>query len=385
MQLRIILLSCLLLVLSGCWTDEPTRSNTFIPLTSIEVSATYQSMANNTVNQYTAMGDFSGSYTRDITAEVTWAIENNTIADVSNAAGSEGLVTALSPGETTITANYDDLSGSELVVVTAAVLAGIEIIPQDAELQVGITEQYEAAGTFSDGSSQDVTILTTWESSDMNVATIDNAGLATTLASGSTTITGAWQGIESNASLLVTDATLTAVTITPETATIAQGTTVQFEAEGTFSDDTPQDITDIVDWQSTDNGIGIIDTNGLAEGIAPGQADITASYDVGGNIISDTAVLTVSDAILESIIVTPENSTIQVGENLQYRATGTFSDNSEQDITELATWLTTNNSVGTVSNSSDSRGLFSSIASGATVIKASFGGISGETLLTVVE
>jgi hypothetical protein len=235
------------------------------------VSATYQSMANNTVNQYTAMGDFSGSFTRDITAEVTWAIENNTIADVSNAAGSEGLVTALSPGETTITANYDDLSGSELVVVTAAVLAGIEIIPQDAELQVGITEQYEAAGTFSDGSSQDVTI-----SSDMNVATIDNAGLATTLASGSTTITGAWQGIESNASLLVTDATLTAVTITPETATIAQGTTLQFEAEGTFSDDTPQDITDIVDWQSTDNGIGIIDTNGLAEGIAPGQADITS-------------------------------------------------------------------------------------------------------------
>ncbi|MGB6288503.1 MAG: Ig-like domain-containing protein, partial [Desulfobulbales bacterium] len=246
-------------------------------------------------------------------------------------------------------------------------------------------EQYEAAGTFSDGSSQDVTILTTWESSDMNVATIDNAGLATTLASGSTTITGAWQGIESNASLLVTDATLTAVTITPETATIAQGTTVQFEAEGTFSDDTPRDITDIVDWQSTDDGIGIVYTDGLAEGIAPGQADISASYDVGGNTISATAALTVTNAVIESIIVTPENSTIQVGENQQYSATGTFSDGSEQDITELATWLTTNNSVGTISNSSDSRGLFSSIASGATDIKASFGGISGETLLTVVE
>jgi hypothetical protein len=342
-------------------------------------------MADNTVNQYTAMGDFSGSLTRDITAEVTWAVENNTIADVSNAAGSEGLVTALSPGETTITANYDDLSGSGLVVVTAAVLAEIEIIPQDAELQVGITEQYEAAATFSDGSSQDVSILATWESSDMNVATIDNAGLATTLASGSTTITGAWQGIESSASLFVTDAILNAITVTPEAATIAQGTSLQFQAEGSYSDGTFMDITDMVDWQSTDDGIGIVYTDGLAEGIAPGQADITASYDVGGNIISDTAVLTVSDAVIESIIVTPENSTIQVGENQQYSATGTFSDGSEQDITELATWLTTNNSVGTVSNSSDSRGLFSSIASGATDIKASFGGISGETLLTVVE
>jgi hypothetical protein len=91
---RTILLSCLLLVLSGCWTDDPTRPNTFIPLTSIEVRATYQSMADNTVNQYTAIGDFSGSFTRDITAEVSWAVENNAIADVSNAAGSEGLVTA---------------------------------------------------------------------------------------------------------------------------------------------------------------------------------------------------------------------------------------------------------------------------------------------------
>ena len=386
MQLRIILLSCLLLVLSGCWTDEPTRNNTFIPLTSIEVSATYQSMADNTVNQYTAMGDFSGSLTRDITAEVTWAIENNTIADVSNAAGSEGLVTALSPGETTITANYDDLSGSGVVVVTAAVLAGIEIVPQDAELQVGITQQYEATGTFSDGSSQDVSILATWESSDINVATIDNAGLVTTLASGSTTITGVWQGIESSASLLVTDTTLNAITVTPETATIAQGTSLQFQAEGSYSDGTFMDITDMVDWQSTDNGIAIIDTNGLAEGRAPGQADISASFDVEGNTISATAALTVTNAVIESIIVTPENSTIQVGENQHYySATGTFSDGSEQDITELATWFATNNSVGTISNYSGSRGLFSSIASGATIIEASFGGISGETLLTVVE
>jgi hypothetical protein len=380
---RTILLSCLLLVLSGCWTDDPTRPNTFIPLTSIEVRATYQSLADNTVNQYTAIGDFSGSFTRDITAEVSWAVENNAIADVSNAAGSEGLVTALSPGTTSITAIYEDVTGSGSVVVTDVILAGIEISPQDAELQVGITQQYEATGTFSDGSSQDITILTAWDSSDINVATIDNAGLATSLASGSTTITGAWQGIESSASLLVTDATLTAVTITPETATIAQETTVQFEAEGTFSDDTTLDITDIVDWESSDNGVGFVDTNGLAEGRAPGQVDISASFDVDGNTISATAVLTVSDAFLESISVTPENSTIQVGENQEFVATGTFSDNSEQDITGVATWLSTPNTVGAFHTFSP--GLFISEGPGTTLIEAVFNGIDGETLLTVVE
>ena len=106
MQLRITILSCLLLVAVGCSTEDPTRHNTFIPLTSIELSGAYEFMADQTVNQYTAIGDFSGAFTRDITTEVAWTIENNTIASVSNDAGSEGLVTALSPGETSITAMY---------------------------------------------------------------------------------------------------------------------------------------------------------------------------------------------------------------------------------------------------------------------------------------
>jgi hypothetical protein len=385
MGLRTILLSSMLFLLSGCWTDDPTQHNTFIPLTSIEVRATYQSMADKTVNQYTAIGDFSGSFTRDITGEVSWVIENNAVAEVSNAAGSEGLVTALSPGETLITANYEDLSGSGSVVVTDAVLTGIEIMPQDAELQVGITQQFEAAGTFSDNSVQDITILTAWESSDMNVAAIDNAGLATTLASGSTTITGAWQNIESSTGLTVTDDTLNTITITPAEATIAQGTSQQFKAEGSYSDGTVMDMTDMVDWLSSDNSIGIVYSDGLAEGIAPGEADIRASFDVGGDTVSATALLTVTDTVLQSIIVTPENSTIQVGQNQQYTATGTFSDGSEQDLTRIATWLSTDDTVGIISNSSFSRGLFISTGPGTTFIEAFFNGIGDETLLTVVE
>ena len=100
---------------------------------------------------------------------------------------------------------------------------------------------------------------------------------------------------------------------------------------------------------------------------------------------SATAVLTVTNAVIVSISVTPENSTIENGASQKFTATGTFSDDSEQDITELANWLTFDNSIGTISNSPDSRGSFSSIASGSTTIEASFGGISGETLLTVVE
>ena len=284
MRLRIIILFGLLLVMAGCSADDPTREE-YVHPPHINRSdlPTYETMADQTVNRYTAIGDFSGAYTRDITTEVSWTIDNNTIASVSNDPGSEGLVTALAPGETSVTAIYGDLSASAPVVITNSFLTGIEITPQDIELQGGITRQYEAAGTFSDDSVQDITTLATWDSSATDVATIDNTGLAATLAAGTTTISAAWQGIQAITGLSVTGASLTAITISPEEETVARGTTVQFEAEGTYSDDTTLDITDMVDWQSSDTSIGVINADGLATGVAPGEAEISASFDVDGD------------------------------------------------------------------------------------------------------
>jgi len=385
MLLRLAVLICLVFITAGCSADDPTRPNTFIPLTSIEITAEYASMADQTVNQYKAIGDYSGVFTDDITAKVSWRIDDkkNEIAVVSDV-GTKGLVTALLPGETTVTARFGDFSASAPVVVTNAFLIGIEIAPQDEELMIDITHQYNAEGTFSDGSTQDIKTLVSWESSDEAVATIDETGLVETKEAGVSTISAAWQGIESSTGLLVASATLTAINVLPEEATIAQGTTAQFEAEGTLSDNTTlEDIADIVDWQSLDTGIGNVNASGLAEGVTPGETEIIATFGADGDAISATAVLTVTDAVIEAISITPDDTIIKVGENQQFTATGTFSDESEQDITDLANWFTIDNAVGTISNSSDSKGLFTSIDSGNTIIEATFGGVSGDTLLTV--
>ena len=383
MRFRFIILSCLFLVAAGCSADDPTRHNTYIPLTSMEVTGAYGSMADQTVNQYKVIGDFSGKFSRDITTEVSWIIENDTIVSVSIATGSEGLVTALAPGETSVTAMYGDFTGSAPVVVTDAFLTGIEITPGDAQLQSGIIREYEADGTFSDDSIQEITSLATWDSSDPDVATIDNSGLVKTSATGTTTITATWQGIEASTSLSVIGSSLTEITISPEEGSIAQGTTAQFEAQATYSDGTTEDITDMVDWESSDTAVALIYDDGLATGIAPGEIEISAAFVTDGDTLSATVALTITDAVIDSIILTPEDSTIEQGDSQQFGATGIFSDNSEQDITDLVNWFTSNNSVGTISNSFANKGLFISIASGAVTIEATFGGVSGETLLTV--
>ena len=64
-------------------------------------------------------------------------------------------------------------------------------------------------------------------------------------------------------------------------------------------------------------------------------------------------------------------------------ATGTYSDNSTQDLTNTVSWSSSNSAIATVSNSSGSQGLATGIAPGTVTITAVLVGIQGTATLTV--
>ena len=90
-----------------------------------------------------------------------------------------------------------------------------------------------------------------------------------------------------------TVATLTSLAVTapgnpkPTAPTLDVGAMQQFKATGTFSDKTTRDMTDFVTWSSSNTIVAVIGpttsvnppitTPGLAKGLAPGTATITAS------------------------------------------------------------------------------------------------------------
>src|SRR5208337_3958577 len=123
------------------------------------------------------------------------------------------------------------------------------------------------------------------------------------------------------------------IAVTPTNPGIAPKTTEQFTATGTFSDNSTQDITTSVTWSSSNASVATISnaagSNGQVTSVAAGTATITAA----SGLISGTTTLTVSSATLLSIAVTPANPGIALKTNEQFTATGTFSDNSTQDIT----------------------------------------------------
>jgi hypothetical protein len=110
-------------------------------------------------------------------------------------------------------------------------------------------------------------------------------------------------------------------------------------------------------------------------------------------IISLAAVLTTysgggagtvsTGATLSSIEVTPANPGIAFGSTQQFTATGTYSDNTTQNLTTSVTWDSQSKSVATISNAAGSNGLATSVSPGPTTISATSGSISGFTVLSV--
>jgi Big-like domain-containing protein len=84
-----------------------------------------------------------------------------------------------------------------------ATLASLAVTPGNPSAIVGGTVQFVATGTYSDGSSRDITTTVTWSSSALGVATVSAGGLATGVASGSSTITATQSSINGTAGLTV--------------------------------------------------------------------------------------------------------------------------------------------------------------------------------------
>ncbi len=270
---------------------------------------------------------------------------------------------------------------SNEVSTTIPGLDSVSVAPTAASVRQGSTHQFTAVASYSDGKTQDVSSQVLWTSTSTAVATINAAGLATTVGTGTTTIRATLSGLVGSASLTVQAAsgpTLTSIALSPSSSTIQEGEAWQFTANGSYSDGTSQNISGQVAWLSTSNAVATISESGLATATGAGTTTIKAS--LGG--VTGNATLTVQAKpapVLTSIALSPASSTIQVGSTQQYTATGTYSDGKTQNVTSQVAWTSTSSAVATVGAS----GLATAIGIGSTNLRATLGAVSGNANLTV--
>ena len=352
-------------------------------LMSIEVTPPTPSVAKGTSVQFSATGVFSDHSTQNLTSQVTWTSSDASIATVSSAAGSSGLAMGTGVGSVHINARLNGVaSPSVSLTVTAATLVSIQVTPPSPSLPKGLTQQFTATGIYSDNSTQDLTSTVAWSSSDSTIASISNApgsnGLASAAGFGSASISASLGSVTSpGATLTVTSATLSAIQVTPPNPSLANGLTQQFTALGVYSDNSKQDLTSIVTWSSANSAVVTVSnaagSSGLATAVGVGSSSITAS---SGSVVSAAATLTVTPATLVSIQITPPTASIANGLTQQFIATGVYTDNSTQDLTQAATWSSSVPAVATISNAAPTIGLASAADIGTTSIDATFNGVS---------
>ena len=86
---------------------------------------------------------------------------------------------------------------------TGPVLLSIAVTPANASILPNRIQPFTATGTYSDGSTHDLTTRVTWSSSVPDVATINRVGVARAVAVGQTTIEAALGAINGSTTLNV--------------------------------------------------------------------------------------------------------------------------------------------------------------------------------------
>src|SRR5207302_921011 len=136
----------------------------------------------------------------------------------------------------------------------------------------------------------------TWSSSNTAVATVSNSGLVSGVTPGTATITAASEGKSGTSTITVTPVPVASVEVTPATASVQAGQTVQLTA-------TPKDANGAplsgrtVTWSSSNTAVATVSNSGLVSGVTPGTATITATSE--GK--SGTSAITVTSSGVASV------------------------------------------------------------------------------------
>jgi hypothetical protein len=172
------------------------------------------------------------------------------------------------------------------------------------------------------------------------------------------------------------------MTISPAAPSIVKGLTTQFTVSGTFSDNTTQDLTFDATWASNAPAVATVSdaagSKGFAQALIAGTTTINATF--GG--VSGSTLLTVTEPVLQSITVTPNNAKLLTlsTSTFSYQATGHYSNGTTADITSQAVWVSSGPDIATIAATG---GAATGLTVGTTTISATLNGVPGATNLTV--
>lgn len=385
---RKILIGLSALILVGCGdggVQSPDFTGELQELRIVPLAAT---VAAGRTTQFTAMGVYTLPPGSDSPTEerpvsgVDWTVDSANASIDGN-----GLATGLLVGIAQIGASLDgvDAAAPATLTITAAELDSIAIEPDGATIPLGGSQVFTATGTFSDGSTAPVSV--DWTSSNVGTATVSPATgtstTATSVAEGTTTLTATSGTIQDSVTVTVGpfQPALVSMTISPDPAPPQPvGRPLQFSVAGQcttapFSSTTGACTPTNVVWTVADSTIAMIDADsGVATGSRIGTTQITAT----SGTITDSVTFEVSEAVIESLTITPSSQSLAVGGSQQFTATAVFSDGSSGPV--VVDWTSSDTAVATVLPANGATTTATAVGVGSATITAATTNSLGEPI-----
>jgi uncharacterized protein YjdB len=299
---------------------------------------------------------------------LTWSTSNASVITVT----SGGLVTAVGTGSASITASSEGRSGSASITVNPRPVSAVIVSPAQVTLFAGQTVQLSAMVTDDGGQ-----VLTgrpiTFSTSSNQVATVSAQGLLTGIGAGTATITATSEGATGQATVTIAPDPVAGVEVSPSSASLYVGSTIQLTATPRSANGQILSGRAIL-WSSSTPSLASVSSSGIVTALSSGDAVIIAAVD--GK--QGTAMVTVRQVPVARVSVTPETTTITVGQSVALTATPL--DGAGNPLTgRIVGWTSSDNGVATVS----SRGLVIGLASGTVTITASSEGKRATASVTV--
>lgn len=278
---------------SNDWELTASKKVKVVPpvIVSFVLEPQNPSQVESQTKQLDAVATLSNDQQKIINEEVLWSSSNEAVATV----GDNGLVSALTPGETTITATLPGSRGksaSTVFTVTPDRYIFVEVSPQASTMHLVQTKDYHATGIKISGKTDDLTQDVDWSSGNPGVAWIGNdtgnKGIAHSATFGVTNIiakynsAGANNNLSGATTLRVIPRDLVKIDIQAHKTHLSVGEKVKFKAYAVYNTGARIEVTLMADWESADPSVASVSNTTIYKGKvkaeSTGQTTISATY-----------------------------------------------------------------------------------------------------------
>jgi len=136
------------------------------------------------------------------------------------------MAAGVAPGTANIIATSGSIQGHAAVTVPMATLESIEVTPGPLTVPVGVAQQFQATGIYSNSTTVDMTSVVRWSSSNAAVVLPNSTGLASMKSQGSAVIIAASGNVQGQVPVIVSAPATPSFSPAAGTYTSAQKVTV---------------------------------------------------------------------------------------------------------------------------------------------------------------